>query len=84
MAELTTLGAMIDGGYTLAATCNECPNYVELDLPALALKLGRDHGSMHSELVPKLRCSCRGSENVGLRLSSPDARKSTYPGMVRN
>jgi hypothetical protein len=53
---LDTIGALIDNGYNLRAYCNapQCHHCVKLDLEALAATLGRDHSSMHKDLVPKL------------------------------
>jgi hypothetical protein len=42
-------------------------------LPALAEKLGADHGALHADLVPKLRCvECRG-KNIGVILTHESA-----------
>ena len=42
-----------------------------LDLPALAEKLGRDHRLMRNDLTPKLRCSACQGKNIALTLSPP-------------
>lgn len=66
---LTTIGALIDNAHNLRAYCNSCRHCVKLDLEALAARLGRDHGSMHVDLVPKLKCEC-GSKDIALILST--------------
>lgn len=70
---LDTIGELIDGGYKLGAFCNnpDCEHHVDLNLPALAERLGRDHGCMHSDLVPKLRCSQCGGKNISIQLRPP-------------
>lgn len=61
-----TLGECIENGYGVTATCTECWHSARLDIEALAAKLGRDHGALHDDLVPKLRCTkCRG-KRIGL------------------
>lgn len=57
-----TLGAMIDSGHRIAVYC---------DRPGLAERLGRDHGAMHDDLAPKLRCSKCGSKAVSIRVHPP-------------
>jgi hypothetical protein len=71
---LTTIGGLIDNGYVLRASCNapKCRHCARLDLEALATKLGRDHGSLHKDLVPKLKCSKCGSKSIALILSSKE------------
>ena len=69
---LNTVGALIDNAHNLRAYCCSCCHCVKLDLEALALQLGRDHGSMHNDLVPKLRCSECGSRDIALILSTQD------------
>jgi len=68
-----TLGECIKYGYRITAYCNGCHHNVALDLPALAEKLGEDHGALHNDLVPKLRCvECRG-KNIGIILTHESA-----------
>lgn len=64
-----TIGAMIDNRYTLRVHCNArgCGHHAEVDLQALADKLGRDHGAMHWDLVPLMRCSKCGSKDLGIQ-----------------
>ncbi|CAA0130295.1 Uncharacterised protein [Starkeya nomas] len=70
---LNTLGSLIDNGHGLGVHClnPECRRYVELDLPALAAKLGRDHGSMHRDLAPIMKCTACGQKRVKFTLLAP-------------
>jgi hypothetical protein len=72
MLRLTTIGELIDNAHNLRAHCRSCYHCVKLDLEVLAVKLGRNHGSMHDDLVPKLRCSECGSKDIGLILSTKE------------
>ena len=69
----TTIGALIDGDYQLAAYCDDqdCRHWTWLDLEALAEKLGRDQSTLHWDLTPKLRCSKCGGKKITLSLSPP-------------
>jgi hypothetical protein len=71
---LDAIGALIDGNMVLRAYCNnpKCHHCVLLDLEALSTKLGRGHGCLHNDLVPKLKCSTCGSRDVGLILSNKE------------
>ncbi|MEX0408905.1 hypothetical protein ABGN05_25015 [Aquibium sp. LZ166] len=66
-----TVQELIDEGYTLHAGCKEntCLRTRPLDLIALRDRLGPEHGTLHHNLAPKLRCSTCGSKNVGLIVS---------------
>ncbi len=68
LGDTGTIGALIDNRYSLWAYCfaKGCHHGQEFDLEELAAKLGRDHGAMHNDLVPKLRCAKCGSKDVGL------------------
>jgi len=66
-----TIGALIDDGYRLTATCCTCWHNKKLDLHALADTLGRSHGSMRDDLTPKLRCSACQGKNIALTLCPP-------------
>lgn len=71
---LITIGALIDNRHILRAYCNnpKCRHCVKLDLEALADRLSRDHGSLHDQQVPKLKCSECGSRNISLILSTKE------------
>lgn len=76
MITTNTLGDLIDQGYTLTAHCEanptRCTHSVELDLVALAARLGRDHSTMHKYLSPKLVCSKCGARGPGFILGAPN------------
>lgn len=69
---LNTVGALIDNAHNLRAYCCSCRHCVKLDLEALAIQIGGDHGTMHNDLVSKLKCSKCGSKNIALILSSKE------------
>jgi len=67
-----TLGECIANGYGIRATCLACWHHRELDLPALAARLGPEHSTLHDDLVPRLRCSKCGSKRIALTALPPD------------
>lgn len=67
-----TLGECITHRYGIRAACTECGHVRELDLEALAAKLGRDHGALRDDLAPKLRCTECGSKRIALTTLAPD------------
>lgn len=75
--KVETIGDLIDGDYGLTACCEAggCYNSADLDLDALARRLGRDHSSMHDSLTPLLRCSKCGSRKIGIRISANASQK---------
>ncbi|BCJ90347.1 hypothetical protein IZ6_10820 [Terrihabitans soli] len=80
MGVYDTIGQLIDSETDLSAYCyaRGCNHGRELDLKALARKLGRRHGAKHNDLAPKLVCSKCGSKRVGLRLGYSKAHKSIH------
>lgn len=68
MSKGHTIQSLIDAGVILSAYCHRpaCAHKSDLDLIKLRDKYGPDHGAMHDDLVPKLRCSECGSKKVGL------------------
>ena len=57
-----TIADVIAAGDTIYANCSDprCFASTKLDLDALAARLGPDHGAMHDDLTPLLKCSqCR-------------------------
>jgi hypothetical protein len=80
---LNALGVLIDTGHRISAHCEAraphgiCGHTQQLDLEALAKRLGRDHGSLHADLAHKLRCSKCGSRGpIGLILQPPQKGSS--------
>lgn len=80
MKTLDTIGALIDEHHRLHIYCEasydglRCGHHAWADLEALAARFGRDHSSLHDDLVPKLRCSKCGSKKLSLRLHPPTVR----------
>jgi hypothetical protein len=68
-----TIGAVIDAGLAIHAFCLACGHDEDVDLAAVAQRLGRDQSSLPVHLVPKLVCSRCGSKNVGMVLA-PDGK----------
>jgi hypothetical protein len=62
-----TIRDMIEAGESLWVTCHNplCGKSAELDVAALADRLGPDHGAMHDDLVTKFRCSKCGGKRIG-------------------
>lgn len=73
MITLDTIGALIDRQHGMGVHCLNpaCRRYVELDLPELARKLGRDHGCLRHDLGPRLVCSACGGKALQFTLISP-------------
>lgn len=65
----TTIGSVIDAGLRIHAFCLDCSHNEDLDLSAVARKLGRNCSSLPMHLVPKLVCSNCGGKNVGTVLA---------------
>ena len=68
---IRTIGDFLDYEHHLSAHCNNirCRRYVELDLAALAARLGRDfdtHG-----IRRRLRCTACGGRDCGLKVHPP-------------
>lgn len=73
MAGIITIGDLIGQGFRLSVHCENqfCRHYTELDLDALAERLGPGFATVGSPnpLVAKLRCSACGGKDLGLILS---------------
>ena len=69
-----TFRGMVYFGLSIRAHCVACRHEHVLDLEALARRLGPDHGALHKDLVPKLRCRACGSKNVGIRIEGDGCR----------
>lgn len=77
MPSKNTIQQRIDNGDTVTAWCHNAPHcnhHQVLDLAKLRDRLGPDHGAMHADLAPKLRCSVCGSKSIGLIVSPRDAK----------
>lgn len=72
MAALTTVGALLEGGYEIHAHCLTCQHHAVLDLAAIAATHGRDLGVIgeQSPLMRILRCRC-GARNSTIRIHPP-------------
>ena len=70
-----TLGDCLDNGYGIRATCTACWHGADLDIEALARKLGREHGALHNDLVPLLRCTKCPENRVSLTTIVPGVPK---------
>lgn len=68
MKDASTIGAMLDAGVALFATCHRegCRHSAPLDLNQLAAKLGREHSTLRRDLCPHLVCSACGGKDVGV------------------
>lgn len=90
MRKRPTSNATIRGtayfGYIVTAWCNSCHHHVDLDMRALARRLGPEHGALHADLVPKLKCENCHSKKIGLIVGgygqehNEDAGMKTPPG----
>lgn len=80
MSTTTTIQEFIDSGDKLRVYCHasHCNHHAELDMLMLRDKLGPDHGAMHDDLVPLLRCSKCGGKKVGL-IRSPGTKEYSRP-----
>lgn len=78
----STIQGAIDLGLVINVHCHNaaCANHATLDLHALRDKLGPDHGALHDDLVPLLRCSKCGGRKVGIIISSKDAERAAPGG----
>lgn len=72
MTSIDTIGALIDGGYRLTIHCHnqQCRHYVELDLEALAERLGRAFVTVGkpNPLAARMVCSQCSGKDLGLIL----------------
>lgn len=76
-----TIQAFIDSGDRLIPWCHRsaCNHHAPLDMIALRDKLGPDHGSLHDDIVPKLRCARCGGKKIGLT-RMPKGNNGRLPG----
>lgn len=78
----STIQGSIDLGMTITAWCHNsaCAHHAKLDLLALRDKLGPDHGALHDDLVPLLRCSKCGGKKLGLIASTAESHRAAPAG----
>lgn len=69
-----TIQHFIDSGDRCEVHCNRCGHHAPLDHVKLRDRLGPDHGALHNDLVPLLRCSRCGSKDLGM-IRSPRSTK---------
>lgn len=77
-----TLADRIRNGDMVRAYCHNipaCGHSAELDLVKLAERLGPDHGAMHDDLVPKLKCAKCGGRRIGL-IVTPNSKPYSGKG----
>lgn len=81
-----TIQQFINSGDTVTAYCQNpaCGHRQVLDMLKLRDKLGPDHGSLHDDLVPKMRCSKCGGKDIGLIRSSNKTASYTGPKPNQN
>lgn len=65
-AKLETLGDLIDGHHSVTGWCGDCGHGADLDLSAVAAKLGRDWVYIRQKWP--IRCSECGSGNTSIRI----------------
>lgn len=75
-ASNSTIQGMIDGRYRVTAYCHNsaCGHRADIDFYKLRDRLGPDHGALHDDLVPLLRCTRCGGKEVGLTVT-PGSRE---------
>jgi hypothetical protein len=72
---IDTIGKMFTHEHGLAAHCRDCGHLADIDLAALAERLGSDHFCSAAALAPKMRCGKCGSRDIGFIVSG-QAKKS--------
>ena len=66
----TTIGAVIEAGLHIHAYCLSCRWHDDVDLRAVAEKLGPDQSSLPMHLVPRLVCSQCGGKDIATMLKA--------------
>lgn len=66
---MNTIRDLFDQSIALWAVCyaRNCWHIAELDVSALAARLGPHHSVLHVDLAPRLRCTVCGSRQCGVR-----------------
>ena len=70
-----TIQGTIDLQHGITACCNSCRRYQKLDLIALRDRLGPDHGALHHDLVPLLKCQSCGGRDISLLVTDDTPRE---------
>lgn len=70
-----TLGDLIDGGYRLTVYC-ACGHEADLDLEALAARLGRGHSYLRPDLP--LVCGACGRRDVTMIVGAPAGMRDRW------
>jgi hypothetical protein len=71
---ISTIGDLIAKGYRLSAHCEagrSCEHSADVDLVALAEKLGRGHSYLAPSIKPYFKCGNCGSKNIGFIVHAP-------------
>lgn len=77
---LDTVGKLLALGYGMTAYCDTlgCHHRSEVDLYRLAQRIGRDHSSMHDDIVGYFHCSeCRKAGRPDRNIGYPDSLVGT-------
>lgn len=79
---ILTFGDMLDNCHKLTAFCSnvDCRHCADLDLEALAGRMGRGHGALLEDIGHLLRCTACGRRGCSLILSPDLAPHRGYPG----
>jgi hypothetical protein len=71
---IETINDLIEEGYVLRVHCNnspDCYHSAEVDLPALADRIGADHSFLADSIRRYFKCSECGSRDIGFIVSPP-------------
>jgi hypothetical protein len=61
---ISTIGDFIDAGYSYTVFCDDCDRHNNLNLEALAERLGREHSALAGDLSRRMRCKGCGSKRM--------------------
>lgn len=74
------IGDLQKGGYGLWVHCEashegvRCNRHAQVDLEALAARLGADHGAMAADLAGRFKCARCGSSTSTITIHPPTVR----------
>jgi hypothetical protein len=74
-----TIGALIEAGHGLTATCEVCLHSGRLNLKDLAARLGAEHSCRETDLRPHLQCSVCKSVDSSLEETVPERHGAARP-----